>query len=268
MFSKEALEHLESKLSAQNIAPIDGMAVLPGNHQLVSTEKYQKLRNRYRGQLKTDSLNGFADYVNTFNDDPGAEQAKLFVDKQEMNAIAFFNLGTHDLPGHGDHTALLLMNPRAEYKSAVAMNGKAPSQRDLAEWLEDYAPYITAFDANNEAMTSAEAAYAVRNLTIGTTSQVESNQGNTGHAMSAMEAVEAKSRGKLPTSLTFTCIPYDGMNEQVLTIRLVTAGQKDGPMFRTRIVGYEVLQEQIATDFCLLLAEKTDIEPVIGWFTP
>lgn len=64
MFTKEALEHLENKLSAQNIAQVAGMAVVPNNHKLVSTEEFQDFRNRYRGELKTDSFNGFVAYVN------------------------------------------------------------------------------------------------------------------------------------------------------------------------------------------------------------
>jgi uncharacterized protein YfdQ (DUF2303 family) len=268
MFTKEALEHLESKLSAQNIAPIEGMAVLPNTHKLVSAEAFQAFRNRYRGELQTESLNGFTDYVNQLNDDPGAEKAKLFVSKKQMSAKAFFNLGTQAFPGHGDHYALLVMKPRAEYQAATAMNGAKPTQRTLAEWFEDYADYIEAFDNEGIQMTAVQAAYAVRNLNLETLSNLESTLGNTGHTVSMMDKVEAKSKGRIPTEIAFTCVPYDGMDEKLIRLRLVTAGAKDESLFRLRIVGFELLEEAIAEDFCQLLEEKTEIKPIIGWFNP
>jgi uncharacterized protein YfdQ (DUF2303 family) len=268
MFTKEALEHLESKLSAQNIAPVTGMAVVPSTHELVSTEEFQAFRNRYRGQLKTDSLDGFTDYVNQFNDDPGTEQPQLFVSKKEMAAKAFFNLGTHDMPGHGDHFAQLTMKPRAEYQAAIVMNGAKPTQRTLAEWFEDYADYIEAYDNQGEHMTAVQAAYAVRNLNIESLSNLESTLSNTGNTMSLIEIIEARSKGRIPTEMTFTCIPYDGMSEKLIRLRLVTAGEKGESLFRVRIVGFELLEEAIAEDFCAMLEEKTEIKPIIGWFNP
>lgn len=274
MFTKEALEHLENKLSAQNIAQVAGMAVVPNNHKLVSTEEFQDFRNRYRGELKTDSFNGFVAYVNGngfaayLNDVKVEEETQLFVDKESMSAKAFFNLGTISTPGHGDHTALLKLKPRAEYKAATQMNESKPSQRSLAEWFEDYADYIVAYDSDGTEMTAIQAAYAVRNLNIESLSNVESSLGNTGHTVSMMDKVEAKSKGRIPTEISFTCVPYDGMSEKLIRMRLVTAGAKDESLFRLRIVGFELLEEAIADDFCNLLREATEIDPVIGWFNP
>lgn len=281
MFTKDALEHLESKLSAQNIEHVKCMAVVPNNHELVSTEEFQAFRNRFRGELKTESLNGFADYVNKFKYfscvdelrmadvvDVSTPKTQLFVSKKAMMAKAFFNLGTQAFPGHGDHFALLTMKPRAEYKAAIEMNGAKPTQRVLAEWFEDYADYIVAHDSDGDEMTAVQAAYAVRNLNIESLSKLESTLGNTGHTVSMMDKVEAKSRGRIPTEIAFTCVPYDGMGEKLIRMRLVTAGAKDESLFRLRIVGFELLEEAIAEDFCQLLEEKTQISPVIGWFHP
>lgn len=275
MFTEEALKHLESKLSAQNIPALDCAALVPDNHRLVNIEQYQDYRFRYRGELKTESLNGFADYINSSKSagdksgfDDEKDQTKLFVSKKEMSAKAFFNLGTHDLPGHGDHFALLTMKPRAEYKAAIEMNGAKPTQRTLAEWFEDYADYIVAHDSDGTEMTAVQAAYAVRNLNLETLSNLESTLGNTGHTVSMMDKVEAKSKGRIPTEIAFTCVPYDGMGEKLIRMRLVTAGAKDESLFRLRIVGFELLEEAIAEDFCQLLEEKTEISPIIGWFNP
>lgn len=270
MFTKEALEHLENKLTVQNIAQVAGMAVVPNNHKLVSTEEFQDFRNRYRGELNTDSFNGFVDYVNKLKTQSIVfeEETQLFVDKESMSAKAFFNLGTISTPGHGDHTALLKLKPRAEYKAATQMNESKPSQRSLAEWFEDYADYIVAHDSDGTEMTAVQAAYAVRNLNIESLSNVESSLGNTGHTVSMMDKVEAKSKGRIPTEISFTCVPYDGMSEKLIRMRLVTAGAKDESLFRLRIVGFELLEEAIADDFCNLLREATEIDPVIGWFNP
>ena len=268
MFTKEALEHLEKNSSANNIAHVNGMAVLPNDHSLVSTEKFQEFRNRYRGELKTDSFNGFVAYLNDFKVASDKDQTQLFVDKESMSAKAFFNLGSHEFPGHGDHTALLKLKPRAEYKAATQMNESKPSQRALAEWFEDYADYIVAHDSDGTEMTAVQAAYAVRNLNIESLSNVESSLGNTGHTVSMMDKVEAKSKGRIPTEISFTCVPYDGLTEKLIRMRLVTAGAKDESLFRLRIVGFELLEEAIASDFCTLLQAATEIDPVIGWFNP
>lgn len=270
MFTKEALEHLENKLTVQNIAQVAGMAVVPNNHRLVSTEEFQDFRNRYRGELKTNSFNGFVDYVNKLKTQSIVfeEETQLFVDKKSMSAKAFFNLGTISTPGHGDHTALVTLVKRAEFRAATDMNGYKPSQRELAEWLEDYADYIVAYDSDGTEMTAIQAAYAVRNLNIESLSNVESSLGNTGHTVSMMDKVEAKSKGRIPTEISFTCVPYDGLTEKLIRMRLVTAGAKDESLFRLRIVGFELLEEAIASDFCTLLQAATEIDPVIGWFNP
>lgn len=100
MFTKEALEHLENKLTVQNIAQVAGMAVVPNNHELVSTEEFQEFRNRYRGELKTDSFGGFAAYINKFKliAMDYEEGVQLFVDKKSMSAKVFFNLGSYESP--------------------------------------------------------------------------------------------------------------------------------------------------------------------------
>lgn len=55
----------------------------------------------------------------------------------------------------------------------LAVNGDRLSQKQIAEWLEDWSDLLLAFDTEGTTMDISKAAQAVRRVTIQQTNQAE-----------------------------------------------------------------------------------------------
>lgn len=154
MLNKETLQHIEAQALAAAAKPIsiDGgsnVVLLPDSVSLHSLEKFQPMRDRFRGSLKTQSLRDFSKYVERHNISDLSAFAQGFIDQDAMSATVVFNLGDADEAGHGDDRATLTLKPSAAYTAVQAIAGKSLGQQALAEWLEDWAPHIIATGTDN-----------------------------------------------------------------------------------------------------------------------
>lgn len=247
---KTAIETIQgTAIAAANLdALIDAdtkAVLLPDNYNLQSLEHLQLNRNRYRGQYKTTSLTAFARYC--------AEQNKAdlqaFVDPESMTAKAFFNLGDAGNPGHGDHHGSLKLTTTAAWQAVKQIVGDNRTQKRLAEWLEDWRDNLKAVDATDDNIPLIKAIAAVRNITIASAREINSQQGDMANTRSAMEKVEASSTEGLPTGFLFTCKPYEDLAEQTIMLRMSITTGEETPRLTLRISQLEQLEEQISTEF-------------------
>ncbi|SFK45734.1 DUF2303 family protein [Azotobacter beijerinckii] len=255
--SKEALQLIidNAILAADNLPDTDSpVAYLPEGTTVVDMERYQAARSRFRGALTTASLADFAGYV---LDRRGEENpAKGFVDQDAMRCVVFFNLGNELIPGHADDTATLTLKPTAAYRALQAIAGEQLSQKALAEWMEDWHANLMAESEAGETMSTVQAIAAVRNITIKAASERTHVEANFAAQRSAMDAIEAKSQETLPGALHFTCIPYEGLGQRVITLRLSILTGGDKPALKPRWVGEEQTREEIAHEFKAVLATE------------
>jgi uncharacterized protein YfdQ (DUF2303 family) len=240
MFDHKALETLNAQaVAAANVRIEHGgstLAVTPASCTLTNLEPYQLSRDRFRGNLNTHSLKAFAAYVERHiggEDDKGASG---FVDQDAMRATVIFNLGTPDDAGHGDDRATLTLKPTAAYKALAEVVGRSLSQQQLAEFLEDWAPHITAINV-------------VRRMQIKATSELNSEVGDMSNRRSAMEEIEARSLETLPTTFVFSTKPYDPLSVADITLRLSVITGDKAPVLKLRWVGQEAQQEAFAEEF-------------------
>ena len=266
MFNKETLQHIEAQalVAAAKPISIDGgsnVVVLPDSVSLHSMEKYQPARDRFRGALKTQSLHDFSKYVG-LHIRAGLEiESAGFIDQDAMSATVIFNLGNPDFPGHADDRATLTLKPSAAYTAVQSIVGKALSQQALAEWLEDWAPHIIT-TAGDETLSIAAAISGVRKMTIKATSQRDSSVGDFSASRSAMDDIEAKSQETLPTAFLFQVVPFEGLGESTITLRLSVITGEDKPVLKLRWVGEEAQREAFAIEF------KHVLEREVGGFVP
>ncbi|MGE6790865.1 DUF2303 family protein [Pseudomonas guineae] len=266
MFDKETLRHIEAQalIAAAKPISIDGgsnVVVLPDSVTMHSMEKYQPMRDRFRGNLKTQSLRDFSKYVERHNDADLGQEAGGFIDQDAMSATVIFNLGTPDEAGHGDDRATLTLKPSAAYTAVQSIVGKALSQQALAEWLEDWAPNIIA-TAGDETLTIAAAISGIRKMTIKATSQRDSSVGDFSANRSAMDDIEAKSQETLPTAFLFQVVPFEGLGASSITLRLSVITGEAQPVLKLRWVGEEAQREGFAIEF------KQVLEQEVGGFVP
>lgn len=245
---------------------------LPEGVKVADLEQYLENRRRYRGTMRTNLIGEFVEFVTSTIDGYSAytgDNFPCFIDPQAMRAIAFFNLGDIDNPGHGDHQAKLSLQKTEAFQELLGINGKRFDQRQLAEWLEDWIDHLQTFaeDGTKELSLAASVA-AIRRITIGTNAETTREEKTFGTRQSAMAEVEAKHKDQLPAFLKFTCEPYQGLQERTFTVRLsLITGEK--PQISARIVRLETAQEEMAKELEEKLRsgfEDSEVRTFVGEF--
>lgn len=239
--------------------------ILEQQEQLKSLEWLQPGRDRYRGTLKTTSIDDFAGYVKLAS----ASKAVGFVDVANMASTVFFNLGTVEDPGHGDWRATLTMQRTAAFEALHKIDGVKCEQKALTDWLEDWSDFLVADFPEGDA-TLARAIAALRKLKISTKAEATSNVGDFNASRSALEDVEASSADLLPIGFRLATEPYEGLSTRSFALRLsvLTGGEK--PLLVLRWQRKEAALEAIAREFKSVLAEKIGggVPLTIGTFSP
>lgn len=240
--------------------------VLPSGAEVVNLEKFQAGRSRFRGVFSTNSLADFGKYVT----DRAVVTAKGFIDQDEMSCMTIFNIGDAASPGHADDRATLKLKPTAGYKAVLAIGGKAMSQKDLSDWIEDWNGSLKAVGEDLQDISLVKAIAAVRTITIKAASESEHTVRETGASRSAMDAIEATSKETLPTSLLFSVVPFEGLSvrEIILRISVITSGVQ--PVLKLRWISEEVQREEIAQEFKSVLEAQVGeaAKLALGTFNP
>ena len=105
----------------------DTAVALPEGVKIADLEQYLENRRRYRGTMKTNLIGEFVEFVTSTIEGYSAytgDNFPCFIDPQAMRAIAFFNLGDVDNPGHGDHQARLSLLKTEAFQELLGINGK------------------------------------------------------------------------------------------------------------------------------------------------
>lgn len=252
MFDKETLTALQESgsIKAANIAVLDSdgvcldISVLPSDYKLHDLEQYLTNRRRARGTMTTDSLPSFAAYAQ----DHAALGTTVFVDQSTMSAVAVLNLGTPQEPGHADNKAVIRCEKTAAYKALTTIaNGIGRSQKDVAEFMEDWSECIQCYNDAGEVKTS-QAVAAVRKITIDSMRKLESEEQSLSASKSAFESVQASSKEPLPTIIHFSCVPYAEFEPRIFRLRLGVLTGEAVPKVNLRIAAAEQAAEEMAEE--------------------
>jgi len=264
---KSAIEQIQTTALAaaltQRLTETDcPIAILPKDFAIHSLEPYQSTRNRYRGQFSTTSLTDFAEYTSVWDADA------CYIDAENMTAISIINQGTQDMPGHCDHRAALTLQQSAPYRALLKINSARLTQRELAEWLEEWRDCLQ-YDAPEEIKPMIA---AIRRLTVTAKAEQTRLEGNFGSSRTALESIDAKGAdAELPPFISFSCLPYEALSEHTFILRLSLITGETAPLLCLKIQQADTAVEQIAQDFKETLRDmidtkKTDI--YIGRFAP
>ncbi|HIE6476333.1 TPA: YfdQ family protein [Enterobacter hormaechei] len=234
-------------------------ALLPDGVKVESLERFDLERFRFRGAMSTTSIPDFVRYAAGYANE--AEPARCFIDADNMTARSVFNIGTLANPGHADNVASITLKKTAPFRALLQVNGDRLGQKEIAEWLEDWADFLSAFDADGNVLSIAQAAGAVRRVNIKQVSEAAHEDEDFGGRKSLMQSVEASSKDVMPVAFEFKCVPYEGLGERRFSLRnsLLKSGE---PVFVLRIVQLEAQEEAIANEFRDLLIEKFTDKPV------
>lgn len=259
---KETVQHIEENgvaLAIQTKLQIDDLPIvpMPANYELVSIEKYLSAPLRFRGKFSTNYVKEFTGYV---LDSMNGGGQHVFINAQKMFALGMLDLGTPSDPLHGDHRAVVTLEKLNAFTALLSMNGARKSQKDMAEWMEDWRDYLEAYqDASSDGSTKIDmkaAIAAVRTLTLKATAEREHTTQDFKASKSSLESIEASSKGHaLPGYLYFTCKPYEEIKERTFVCRL-SAITGDTPVFGVRIIQLEAHVEKMGKEFKLMVQEQ------------
>ena len=222
--------------------------VLPDGYELKDIERYLPNRRRLAGVLCTSDPEHFQRYCEQTTD----AHPRIFVDAKEMQATAVLNFGAVEEPGHGDNRAQLNFKKLAAFRALLKVDGIAASQRAIAEFLEDWLPHITAYQADSE-LQAKHVVAAVRNVDIEVARKVENTVESLSESRSAFEQVKASSKHVLPDIIEFRCEPYLGLQSRTFTLRLSVATNDSKPMLTLRIQNLELHEQEMADEACELI---------------
>lgn len=278
MFDKEAMELLARAdaiyQANEAIGATEGQAAaLPSDFKLHDLEQYAPNRRRARGTMTTHSFASFATYTEKHRE-PGAA---VFVNAEEMMAVAVLNLGFAEVPGHADNLAVLKMRATAAYMGLRGATGAAMSQARAVEFLEDWgAEHLSCYaglgadGTLGEAVPLGRAVAALRKITIEQARKVETEEQALSTSRSAFESTKASSATPLPQWMVFKCTPFDGLRERIFELRLSVLTTGDKPQISLRLVKLEQHQQEMAEEFAGLTREavglvaQADVPVLVG----
>jgi uncharacterized protein YfdQ (DUF2303 family) len=273
VFNKEAIQEIMRAAAisqaadalnqvARHEAPV---VALPSDFQVHDMERFQGTRRRARGNMETPALSDFAKYVEEHQESGAA----VFVNIGAMTATAVLNLGLPHAPGHADNRALYAPPQLAAYKAMGAIGGRASTQQDVAEFLEDWPGHWQAVH-ESEPMTIPATIAAVRNITIEAMKKADATVSQLSSSQSAFEQVKASSGGsKLPTHIHFKCEPFLGFEPRTFVMRLAIRASDKAPAIVLRVVNIEQHMEEMGQELATKVRAIMGALPVhLGTYQP
>lgn len=257
MLTKDTLEllqkaDLQSKIDNQVGFAIENgipFVVMPEGIEVKNIERYLPRLQRFEGTYKTSSIANFADYLKAMDQ----ESTRVFVDDLSMQAMAILDFVTVTGDAlHCANKAVLTAKRKAEYAALLNFTGERHSQKDFAEFMEDYADNIKCFDADGQPIQLVKAIAAVRRIEVNATARATSEVQSFNTERSALESMSINDSNKLPSLIVFRCKPYAEFNEFNFEIRpAVITGET--VKLTARMVRKEEVREEIAQHFCELI---------------
>lgn len=261
-FVKE-LQNIITQGDANNSLDQEKAVALPDTYHIEDLERFQDQRRRFRGTFRTQHIDSFVGYF------PPSRDA-CFVDTNTMRAVAFFDMGHVDAPGHCEHRAELALVQTAEFRAFMdAATGGPMGQRELAEFLEDWRTNVEALDGEGEVIPIAKVIQTIRNVKIDASKSMASEEQDFSAAKSFLEKIDAKGQdGDFPKYLTFGCVPYDGLSAREFAFRLSIRTEGSSVRFLIRRICPEKDQEAMAEEFANILETKIGDDILLGEFKP
>lgn len=219
--------------------------VLPDGNKAESLERHLEAPIRQRARFQTTRIEDYCRYVEREASD---QQTVVFVDPEGNGARTVIDFGSHDDPRWHEHKADLNLKATPEFRALEKACAQALSQRDITDWLEDWAEIITPV-ADSKAIKLTRAVSLIRRVDIKASATATHEDGDYKQSRSALEEVEAKSgTDALPEIFRVKCRVFPDTEERLIDARLSLRTSSDKPAFRLRIIGEEALRRAVAEE--------------------
>lgn len=233
-------------VAKESASSLDGAVLVPSSYKIEPTEFLEPVPNFFRGLFTTAFLSEFCNYIN----ENGHSNTGLFVDPANMVTQAIIDMGDHLNPQWGKHRVKIKLEEKTAYRQLILKDGKALSQQDLIDFIEDWRAEITFHDEAALAFDFSKALQSIRALKIESINASDHHIGNLSTSHSALESIEIKSAGqKLPFGFVFKTSPYEQFEEQSFFCQLRALNHDKTVQLKFRIMELEKIKEAMANDF-------------------
>ena len=242
MIAEAAAAQSNSILANQTCPAI----VVPNDYKVVSLEKNQPCRNRFRGLFKTNLVSEFAAYFEERSND----DSRVFISPSQMQAQGIVDFGDEVNPRHCEDKAVISLDKTAALSALLEFVDYPHSQQNVAEFLEDWQHNISAHEANGEPIETSQAIELIRHLVVDVTGKQEHEAGNFSASKSALEKIEVSSKEKTVAGFDFSCVPYHSLSKRTFAVRFsIKTKGSDQPRIIARLVGLEGAEEEMRNEF-------------------
>lgn len=245
----------------QQATPERPYVAIPDGVNIRSLETYMPYLERKKFTFKTTDIKSFIEYADSHEDTPSYQNPIALIDAEHplnlrAEIIFDFDEAITGRSLHHSHKAKLELLPVAAYKEVNRIDGKRLSQKELADWIEDWGDYLSISTQSGDSMLIAVASISVRNLTIDQARSQKSSVQDFSEEMSISERIEAKNADQLPSIIEFTTIPYTSFEPKTFRFRLSIITGDERPQFGIRLLQREAMQELIADEFFEILEDQ------------
>lgn len=251
--------------AGQGVQHADFLAVvLPDNHKIQPLEMLQERPNLFRAAYTTNNIDDFVAYVGQYH---LLSQSKVFIDPDQAESSAILDLGTPEKPLWGKHKTTLKLEKSPEYAALLKANNTSYSQKDLIDFFEDYAEYITFIDEDLNPINFKTGIQSLRKLKTLENRQQESSVGNFSQSHSVLESIEIKAAGEsIPYGFKFDIFPYEGLKLFTVVSQIRASNAGKDVLLKYRINSIDKLKKEIAEDFKQKIVDllKSDVAVYIG----
>jgi uncharacterized protein YfdQ (DUF2303 family) len=248
----EAIKRIEQLVAAGAELPATDVpvAVLPNGTMVQSLEKFLERPRQMRRTFKTDRLTDFLTYA---TEECSTDASAVFVQSDGSGAKAVIDYGRHDAPQWGQHQAVLNMQHTPEFAALLDACAAPLSQRELTDWLEDWADIIQSHEGSGleqKEITNSVAVQRIRGVEIKSKSTRTHSDEDFKASVSGMDAIEAsaKGSGSLPSLFAVTCSIYPDTEPRTVRARLSLRTGDEKPSFRMRILSHDALMLAVARE--------------------
>tara|TARA_R110002074_G_scaffold83306_1_gene185451 strand:- start:771 stop:1595 length:825 start_codon:yes stop_codon:yes gene_type:complete len=224
----------------------------PKEFDIQSLEQYMPAPTRQRGAIFTTSVNDFVQFT---LDNKQEDATICLIDAEAMKANARLNHGTSDSPGFSDHSITLALKETPDYVELQKINGSKKSQRDLAEWVEEYVDNLTFLSADGTEIPSTKAFTAIRNVKEKAVQESENKISNFEESRGVL-ASASMTTDNMPAYIQMNITAYPDLEDRVFNMRV--SYHKDSGSFSLRVIKLTQIQDEMAVEFADLVRGKLD----------
>lgn len=248
------------KAAIESVDPSLNVVYLDGNVNIHDLEKFQSKKRRMKGQFATTSLLALAQFAqSTIASSLNNENPSCFIGNNG-NAKLIFNYGDMENPLHQDLGASIQLNTTPVFDAISRLKDSRLSQRELAEFIEDFNDYVTALDASGDEINLNVAVGAIRNMTIESNKSVNQESTDFKDTSSAFASVEAKFKDATPAYLKFDIPAFNEIENRIFILRISVMTSDDKIKLGLRCPKWDEVIESINIEFQEKLA--TDLAPL------